>query len=161
MQFKDKESSLLFLKYAAPCASNPEEVSKAVNEGKVPEIDVEESFPTAANMLRVTSKQMDREEIDEEVIRNYFWRKHAEFLKENKVENSKLLECIVMPGKVTGEKKIKLLNGEIREVETSTALNTQKGSLVTMHRNHVCETISKEHYRALKDTLENLELVKI
>jgi len=53
----------------------------------------------AINMLKILSKEKNENKINKEIIREYFWFKHAEILKENN-PNKEIDKCLVLPGKI-------------------------------------------------------------
>ncbi len=165
--FKDRKSKVLFLKYALPCSENEEELLKTIEKDREPEENLEDSFSMAVNMLRITANEKNKEKIDEETIREYFWFKHAEILKENNPEKKKeeISECLVLPGKIIDEKKgknrtkVKLINSERREVNSKLLDKGNEGSWVVIHRDYASEGINEEDKEEIRKFLEGLDLI--
>lgn len=146
--FKPKAKEL-FLKYALPCSSNPEEIKRQIKKGKF-SVEIEKDFPTATGALKVME---DGKRIDEDTVREYFWFKHAEVLEESTADEEKIFKCLVMPGKLLNEEEVKLVNGEKRKVDASLIDEPKKGSLVVVHYNYVAEKIQEEDKQKIKKEL--------
>jgi len=158
IDFKDKGAKKNFLKYALPCSDekNRSKIVRYINEDIELGIDLSESFPTAVNMLRIMAHKKGEKEIDKEIIREYFWFKHGEVLKENNPDKD-ITKCLVMPGKIKNkEGMVKLINGEEKKVDLSTLGETIKDSWIVVHRDHASERINEKNKEKIKECLIDL-----
>lgn len=159
MCFEDKSDRELFLKYATPCASDPDKLISKLEGGRDIKLDLEESFPSAMKMLEVLANQRGKEVIDASVIRDYFWKEHARFLKENNAGDSDLMKCVVLPGKVIGGEEVRLLNQEKRCIDFSLIAQVDRGNWVTVHWNYGIEGISEDDKDEIESFLRELGLL--
>jgi len=165
INFKDKEAKKIFMRYALPCSDEErrKEIIRYINEDEEADIDTSESFPTATNMLKIMAHEKGEKEVDKEIIREYFWFRHGEMLKENNPDKD-VKKCLVMPGKIKSKEGkegiVELVNGEEKKVDLSTLEETGKGSWVVIHRDYASEKINEEDKDDIKEFLIDLEILE-
>lgn len=156
--FSNLNSRKLFLRYAAPCAEDTENIKEEIRKGKT-SLDLGEMFPTAINALKIMAKEKDSEEIDEDQVREYFWFKHAEVLQQNTKDKEKIQKCLVLPGKLLDSNRASLINGEVREVNTDLLNEPIEKDRVTVHYSYVAEKIQQEDEQEIKQYLSSQGLI--
>lgn len=158
LPIKDKE---LFLRYAIPCGEVlvsrgelREELLKKLNDsvkrkGGI-EIPIENVFKIATRMCTILAKQMNKKEIDAEVIRRYFLIEHEKAIKWRKQVRPelKVKDCLVYPGRVLRIDPDKILVktplGE-KLFRNDFAEGLRKKDRVSVHYDYVSEKIKSDH----------------
>ena len=165
MDFENKESKMLFLTYAIPCAGvlvkrgtvKQEEIDNlldaVVNDKKIPE-GAEKVFGFALKMCENTAKKLGKPKIDNEVIREYFWVVHDRIAKMRykEMHDFKLDECIVYPGEVltNGNKKALVRTPiKMRYYKNDFVPDLKREDNVTVHYDYVVEKISEQDAKKL------------
>ena len=164
IDFKNEETKKVFLKYALPCSEDRDKskIIRYIKKDLDIDLDIQKSFPMAINMLKILSKEKNENKINKEIIREYFWFKHAEMLKENN-PNKEIDKCLVLPGKIKkkhGKRKtVELVNGEERTINTEILENTEKGSWITVHWDYGCENIEEKDKNNINDFLLKSKII--
>lgn len=155
----DKNNKLLFLRYAVPCATtlvqrkslSSESYNSLLSDvaaGKLPENEPEKLFKIAYAVCKAISLEKGKE-IDQEIIREYFWFKHDAVIDERYLEMRDFdpEHCRTFPGKVEsllGERAIVKTKRGKEEALTSFLPKIKPGSFVVIHRGFIVEEINKE-----------------
>jgi len=157
----------LFLKYALPCLHNKVErgemsedefkdVVKRFKRGEITDEEINEWFPVAVPNVATgaINAKKDRDgvaEVDEQVVRQYFWRDHDQVVRQRKHPGDVEL-CLVLPAKV---EKLDSLKAEVRHPFGKRIVNTifinepREGDYITIHYYFGCEKISEEEAKEL------------
>ena len=159
---------LLFLKYALPCARtlvkrgnvSQEYVDKLVDivaDGNVPEEDAEKMFKIATAMCNAIAVRMNKDEIDDDVIRKYFLTEHSPVVEDRYklMKDFNPVDCKTYSGKVVGLEEdsaaVKTRLGT-KEYRTAFAKDVAVGDIVAVHFDFIVEKISGE----LSEKMEEL-----
>ncbi len=152
----------LFLKYALPCLHNKvekgemtenefKEIIERFKQGKITDEEINEWFPVAVPnvVTEAINQRKEKEgiaEVDEDIVRGYFWYSHDQVVKQRK-HQGKVELCLVLPAKID---KIKGPKAKVthpfgdRIVDTSLLENPREGDHITIHYYFGCEKINKE-----------------
>ncbi|MBI2597875.1 MAG: HypC/HybG/HupF family hydrogenase formation chaperone [Candidatus Diapherotrites archaeon] len=150
---------LLFLKYAAPCATTLvqrkklsekefEEMILSLKKGIVPKGVPEKIFKVAFAMCSAMALR-DGKKIDEKIIREYFWFGHDAVVDERfeLMRDFDPVQCKTYPGvvaKISGKSAmVKTSFGE-KEYFSVFAPQIKKGDFVVVHRGFVVEKVGKK-----------------
>jgi hydrogenase maturation factor len=175
VNIKNEEAKLVFLRYALPsmvgkagglgsCSGMPinftesqiSEFVKQVSEDKVPELDIGKTFRVANAMCTLIATKMEKSEIDEEVIREYFLFEHNGFVIRRSEEGEKFdhIACKTYAGKIIrvndGLALVHTSAGE-KEYLTSFLKNAKVGESVAVHFDYIAERISSETVKKMGD----------
>ena len=164
----------LFLRYAMPCLMeqvrqgrlSAEEVLKLLKDferGEEPDDEkITELFPVAMPKilaLGIDKKKIkeERVQVDDELVRDYFWLEHIPVVLRKKEKPNKA-ECLILPGKVIeideeGKALVQTLFGE-RRVKAVLVKGLRPGDLVALHYDYACEKLTEEEFEFLKKALE-------
>ncbi len=157
----------LFLKYALPCLHNKvekgemteEEMEEAIErfrKGDITDEEINEWFNVAMPNVVTGAINQNKEkkgvaEVDENVVRQYFWYDHDRVVKSRLHEGDYEL-CLVLPAKVD---KVKGKKAEVehpfgeRTVDTRLVEGVEEGDYMTIHYYFGCEKIGKEEAKKL------------
>lgn len=154
----------LFFSYAHPCGdvlvkrgSMEENTLKEIREGlkKGGEIKAEPKlFRVAYALLCMLAAERGKKEIDDDVIREYYWRKHDEHVMEEAKNRSDIIPhmCKVFPARVVGvrekEARVETPVGE-RRINIEFVPNVHAGDFVTVHYAYACEKIGEGEFKKL------------
>lgn len=154
----------LFFLYAHPCGDvlvrrgrMKEETLRRIREKLRGGGEVDEDprlFRVAYAFLKIIASEKGKGEIDEEVIHEYYWRKHDGYVMEQAKEREDIVEnlCRVFPGRVVevngGEAVVELPVGR-RKVNIEFLPNLHLGDFVTVHYSYACERIDGRTFRKL------------
>ncbi len=160
MKIASSKDRLLFLKYALPCASTLVKRGKAsqeyvdslvelVSSGKVPEESAESMFKVANAMCESIGRRMGKEEIDSDVIRQYFLLEHSEVVDDRYalMGDFNPADCKTYSGKVievTADSAIVETKLGRRRYRTTFVKEVKKGGIVVVHWNFVIEKAPEE-----------------
>jgi hypothetical protein len=158
LPIRDKE---LFLRYAIPCGEVlvkrgelKEELLKGLNDSvknrEEIEIPIENVFKVATRMCTILARQMDKKEIDSEVIRRYFLIEHEKAIKWRKQikPDLKISECLVYPGRILRIDPDRILvktkhGGKFFRDDFAEGL--RKKDWVSTHYDYIAEKIKADH----------------
>jgi hydrogenase maturation factor len=165
MDFKNKESRLLFFKYAIPCAETLAKrgvitqryrkklMKNVIFNKKIPK-DTEKFFKIAYAMCEKIARRAKKKSIDENVVRRYFLFEHDKVV-DSRYESFKdfnPLQCRVFPGKIlkikNKEALIKTIIGK-KKYRTNFIQNLRIGDCVVVHRSFTVEKISENMLKKL------------
>ncbi|MEM3555257.1 MAG: HypC/HybG/HupF family hydrogenase formation chaperone [Candidatus Micrarchaeia archaeon] len=154
----------LFFLYAHPCGdvlvrrgSMSREVLERIRSNLKEGGEVKESpelFKVAYKLQCMLAEEMGKKEIDEEVIREYYWRKHDEHV----MEESRVMKdvipvlCRVFPAKVVkleGEEGVVETPVGRRKVNIEFIPNVCVGDFLTVHYSYACERIDEDEFKKL------------
>jgi len=155
---------VLFLRYALPCAETlvkrgwvgrdvvELELEHAAVEGEKPKTDIRDVFPVAYARCSLLAKRMERNAINADVIRAYFWAQHDDVIEERHKEFGDFDKelCKVVAGKVSGTAplKVETAAGE-RDCENPYGVDVASGDNVVMHYSRIIEKVSDEQARSI------------
>jgi hydrogenase maturation factor len=156
MQIKNKR---LFLKYALPCASvlvkrgwvsqkEADKLEKMILENKDIDVDLGDIFMVATSMCGLLARKMNKSEIDDEVIRSYFWYYHDEVVDERfkQIGDFDPVLCRTYPAKVLSiseyEIKVKTPRGEV--VCHKSFEDVKPEEFVIIHYDYIIERIDEQ-----------------
>jgi len=163
MKMATKQDTLLFLRYALPCAkdnlvkrgswsqSELNEAIDSVSMGRVPAGKVENRFPVANAMCSAIAEESGKKEVDAAVIREYFLFRHSAVI-EQRVENEEepegfdKLACMTRAGhvlKVGGGFVIVETDLGKKRYKTDFAKGLKGGDAVAVHFDYVSEKIDE------------------
>jgi len=153
----------LFFLYAHPCGDVLvqrgsmgrkvlERIRKSLKEGRV--VESPEVFKVAYKLQCMLAEEMGKKEIDEEVIREYYWRKHDEHVMEESKEKNDVIpeRCIIFPAKVVekeGEEAVVETPVGKRNVNIEFVPNVCVGDFLTVHYSYACEKIDESEFKKL------------
>ena len=163
LPIKDRE---LFLRYAIPCgevlvrrgelrSELLKRLNNSVKNKEEFEYPIEDVFRVASRMCTIIAKQMNRKEIDEEVIRRYFLVEHENAIRwrQQVRPELKLEECLVYPGRVLKIADegilVKTPLGE-RMFRADFADGLKGMDWVSVHYDYVSERINESHVNRMK-----------
>lgn len=160
LPIRDKK---LFLKYAIPCGSvlrdrgkvsqkELDSLKRSVLEGRPVKKDVGKIFNVARIMCSITALKMHREEINQDVIRRYFWGEHNEVAewRASVFRDFDPEECRVRPARVlSAGKTITVETPEGRRKVSESFCPVRKGDWVIMHYSHIIEKVAEREARRL------------
>lgn len=157
MEIKNRE---LFFRYALPCAQTfvkrckitqrfLDDIISKFSMGKELPKGFENTFVVAVSMLKIIAKKMGKEDIDEEVIRQYYLVDHDKVVDKRYEEMRDFdpVMCRVRIGKVIKvDGKIAKVKTEIGEHEyrTDFVKDLKEGDTVTVHYDFISEKISED-----------------
>ncbi|MFN6992442.1 MAG: HypC/HybG/HupF family hydrogenase formation chaperone [Fervidobacterium sp.] len=109
----------------------------------------ENTFIVAVSMLKIIAKKMNKEEIDDDVIRQYYIVDHSKVVDKRYEEMGDFdpLMCRVKVGKIISiDGKMAKVKTEIGEHEYRTDFvnDLRKGDTVIVHYDFICEKMSDE-----------------
>lgn len=173
MRIGKREDTVLFLRYALPCARDnlvkrgtwsPAELEKAiasVSENKVPAGKVENRFPVANAMCESIAEEKGKSEVDAAVIREYFLLRHNGVI-EKRVANRETpkgfdkLACMTRAGRVlkVGE-GFAIVETDLgkKRYKTNFARGLKEGDAVAVHFDYVSEKIDEETAKEMQRLL--------
>jgi len=162
MEIKDE---ILFLKYALPCINI--HVKRGQTTGKIAEelinsllknkpipYNLKDIFPLGYTACALIAKKHNKDVIDENVIRDYFWNEHESVIKESYEQfgDFKPQDCMVLPAKILAisSKGIKVVTpyGE-KVVKNTYKLELNKGDFVVVHFDCIVEKIEKRVFETM------------
>jgi len=154
----------LFFLYAHPCAEvivargamKQEELDSIRHSlllGKTPDAPPI-AFRVAYRLLEFIAKKKNKDCIDEEVMHDYFWHSHDEFVLEECKHRPDVCadKCIVYPAeikKVDGNEAEALTPIGVRKVNISFTPKVKQGDFVTIHYDYACEKIPEKTFKEL------------
>lgn len=157
MEIKNRE---LFFRYALPCAQTfvkrgkitqrfLDDIISKFSMGKELPKGFENTFVVAVSMLKIIAKKMGKEEIDDEVIRQYYLVDHDKVVDKRyeEMRDFNPMMCRVRIGKVIKvDGKIAKVKTEIGEYEyrTDFVKDLKEGDIVTVHYDFISEKISED-----------------
>jgi len=164
MDFESEMARRLFLKYAVPCGKIYVKrslmdkkyfnnlIDVVANKKKIPE-GAESTFKLALEMCSKAAKNLGKNRIDEETVRQYFWFDHDAIAKKRHelMRDFKLEECIIYPGEVKSVNRRALVSTPVRTnfYRTDFVPDLIKDYNVTVHYDFVVEVIPKEKSQLL------------
>jgi hydrogenase maturation factor len=154
----------LFFSYAHPCGdvlvkrgSMEEGTLRGIREKlrKGEEVNAEpELFKVAYALLSMLATEKGKKEIDEEIIHDYYWRKHDEHVMSEAKNKQDIIpeRCKVFPARVIEVKGkdavVETPVGE-RSINIEFVPNVHVGDFVTVHYCYACERISEDEFKKL------------
>jgi len=159
MDVKNKESRLLFFKYAIPCAETLAKrgfitqryrkklMKNVIFNKKIPK-DTEKIFKIANIMCEKIAKKLGKKFIDKDVIRKYFLFEHDKIVdKRYKMfKDFDSLQCRLYSGKVINLKNRKIIVHTIignKKYKNIFIPNLKIGNFVVVHRDFIIEKINE------------------
>lgn len=161
MRVKNKR---LFFSYAHPCGDVLvkrgsmesrvlEGIRNRLRRGK-PMNEDPKLFKVAYALLSMLATEKGKKEIDEEIIHDYYWRKHDEHvMSESKIKEDVIPKmCKVFPARVIEVKGkdavVETPVGE-RRVNIEFVPNVHAGDFVTVHYSYACERMGEGEFKKL------------
>jgi len=153
------ENRLLFFKYALPCAGTliergsltKEEFERTlalVAEGEEPEEGWENIFKVAMAHLTFIAKEKNKDNIDDETIREYFLFRHDEAVEERfeEMEDFDPQACKTWPGTVRDVGKNAVVETPIgvKQYKKIFVKDLKVNDTVVVHRDFIVEKISRQ-----------------
>jgi len=156
MHIQDRD---LFLRYAVPCGDVlvrrgelPKEIldkmRNAVREGHDVDFSIEDKFKVASRMCTILAKQMNKDVIDDEVIRRYFLVEHEKAIlwRKQVKPDIDVQECKVYAGRITQlDDKNAFVKTPLGEVMLRTdfreGLKLKEGDWVSKHYGYLAEKL--------------------
>ena len=149
----------LFLRYALPCANTLiergettkdeiEKMKKILQKGEEISNDAIKKFKVAYAFCKELGKKLNKNPMDEEVIRKYFWFEHDYLVDLMGAD----IDCKVYPARIEKiENKKAFVITPIGKMECKIELikNLKKNDWVTIHRKYVVEKISEKDAKLL------------
>ncbi|MCD6495905.1 MAG: hypothetical protein J7K54_01405 [Candidatus Aenigmarchaeota archaeon] len=153
------ENRDLFLRYAVPCGDvlvRRGELQKelldsmrnAVKEGSDVEFSIEDKFKVASRMCTILAKQMNKDRIDDEVIRRYFLVEHEKAIlwRKQVKPDIDVEECKVYAGRITKlDDRFAFVKTPLGEVMLRTdfreGLKLKEGDWVSKHYGYIAEKL--------------------
>ncbi len=173
MLFKDDGATLLFLKYALPCA--PALLARrglvagqdiaaemaAVSSGCVPKNGFEYKFVVATAMCSIEAKRLGLQNIDADAVREYFLYRHnglvlANHLNGEEPKEFDYLACMSRPGEVLavhGSSALVETNLGAKSYNSLFLKDAKNGDLVAVHLGYITERITKKMAERMLPTL--------
>jgi len=162
MQIKNKR---LFFCYALPCAQTfvkrkllkQEVLDKIIenfSKGKLPEDGFENTFKVAMTMLKLLALKLGKDEIDDNVIRQYYLLEHDKVVDQRyeEVRDFDPIACKIRVGEVLGisdnKAKVKTEFG-LKEYRTDFVKNLKIGDQVIVHYDFIVEKFTEEIQKGL------------
>lgn len=111
-------------------------------------------FKVAYALISMLADEKGRKEIDDELLREYYWRKHdGHVMEEAKNRNDIIPDmCVVFPARVIyakGKKAVVETPVGRRSINIEFVPNVHAGDFVTVHYSYACERIGEEEFRRL------------
>ncbi|MBN1896258.1 MAG: hypothetical protein JW789_00835 [Candidatus Aenigmarchaeota archaeon] len=157
----------LFLRYAVPCGDVLvrrgeldkkllDEMGNAVRSGRDVDFPIEDKFKVASRMCTILAKRMQKDVIDDEVIRKYFLVEHEKAILWRKQikPDIDVRECKVYAGKVRKiEDNRALVHTPLGEIMLRTdfreGLKLKEGDWISKHYGYISEKLSQNHVSAM------------
>ena len=161
MRVTDKK---LFFSYAHPCGdvlvrrgSMEKEVLEGIREKlrKGEKVDAEPKlFRVAYALLSMLAMERGKKEIDEEVMHEYYWRKHDEHVMNEARSRQDIIPsmCRVFPARVievSGKEAVVETPVGERSIKIEFVPNVHEGDFVTVHYAYACERIGETEFKKL------------
>jgi hypothetical protein len=165
------EARLIFMKYAIPCSGTivsrgkmtrekVDGLTAMVAEGVAPDDGSEKLFPIADAMCNLIARQMGKEEVDVDVVREYFLFRHSQVVDERYelMRDFDPAACRTYPGVVVsaegGRAVVRTELGE-KSYDTVLAKGVGKGENVSVHFDFVVERISEKTAEKMRTVASN------
>ncbi len=156
----------LFFSYALPCAQTfvkrgklsqeeLDEIIKNFSEGKLPKKGFENTFLVANNMLKIIAMKLGKEEIDSQVLRQYYLVDHDKVVDKRyeEVRDFDPMACKIRIGKVLELQKDKAkveTEFGIKEYKTNFIKNIKIGDKVIVHYDFIVEKFTEKIKKDLR-----------
>ena len=155
----------LFLKYAIPCStvlikrgSVSKNLMRSVKtdlvSGKPIKTDIRKIFKVAYIMCSIIAKKMGKNEIDDEVIRKYFWLEHEKAIKwRMKIHKDiDVKSCLCYLARIvkSGKSIMAKTSSCIVKVKNDFVPEIKNGDLAVIHYDYIVEKISDEDFKKFK-----------